>query len=157
MKPIRFKRQSTNYSTMMKSNSGIDQQRVSREDGPEYRSVMIQPLATPVQARDMAPLPKLNKPTFSGFANSCSNKKRGLNESSPPVHRWRVQELSALSADCVLTRTNVYVNDASPQEIADRICVALKTFSIAINDSSNSFEEEVCSDHSSIETLISLS
>jgi len=127
---------------MMKSNSGMDQQRVSREDGPEYRSVMIQPLATPIQARDMAPLPKLKKSTFSGFANSCSNKKRGLNESSPIVHRWRVQELSALSADYVLTRTNVYVNDASPQEIADRICLALKTLSIAINDSSNSFDEE---------------
>ena len=128
---------------IMFNNRDQNEQR-GHEDGPEYRSVMIQPLTAPTMPmRSFSPSPKLSKPTPTTTSiNSNSNKTQdGAGSSSFPC-RWIVQALSELPTDFLLVRTNVYVKDtASPQLIANRICNTLKTLSITID--SKTFEGEV--------------
>jgi hypothetical protein len=90
------------------------------EDTPQYRSVMMQPLAAPSLPRSFAnyrptskvqPRTQIKEPTIS-----------------PSV--WKVAELPALPAEYILGRTNVYVESTS-QEVASRICDCLRLESTA--------------------------
>ena len=112
------------------SDHGIEQR--AHEDGPEYRSMAVEPSAMLGMGRlHHALLPKFHKP------NTVSSQSK---TSSSSHRRWEVRELSALPADYTLVATNVFVKDgSSAQVIADRICKALKVFLISI-DSKNSEE-----------------
>ena len=113
------------------SNSGDQTQQRDQKDGPEYRSVIIQPLAAHPMPRSFSLLPKLTKPTMTTLNISYSNNKQEVAAGSSSFsRRWKVQELSELPTDYLLVRTNVYVKDASPQQVADRICNTLKNLSI---------------------------
>eukprot|EP00536_Pseudo-nitzschia_multiseries_P003324 jgi/Psemu1/301905/fgenesh1_kg.51_\ len=104
------------------------------EDGPDYRSVAIQPLtAAPAFAGPLVPSPKLIVSAGKSSNRTNPNNEReghGLSSSSP---RWIVRELSELPAGYMLVRTNIYVRDAGPQQIAERICNGLISSSIAID------------------------
>lgn len=115
------------------SDHGIEQR--AHEDGPEYRSMAVEPSAMLGMGRlHHALLPKFHKP------NTVSSQSK---TSSSSHRRWEVRELSALPADYTLVATNVFVKDgSSAQVIADRICKALKVFLISI-DSKNSEENSL--------------
>mmetsp|Transcript_15046 Transcript_15046/g.26035 ORF Transcript_15046/g.26035 Transcript_15046/m.26035 type:complete len:399 (-) Transcript_15046:128-1324(-) len=108
------------------------------EDGPEYRSIMMQPLAAPPMPRSFAPLPvKISKPNASSSKSTTSKTSISASPS-----QWKVDELAALPAGYLLERTNAYVDDASPQTVADRVCDCLRMLSIAADISPNASEDE---------------
>mmetsp|Transcript_10169 Transcript_10169/g.18548 ORF Transcript_10169/g.18548 Transcript_10169/m.18548 type:complete len:399 (+) Transcript_10169:95-1291(+) len=118
-------------------DNGGDGRRIV-EDGPEYRSIMMQPLAAPPMPRSFAPLPvKISKPNASSSKSTTSKTSISASPS-----QWKVDELAALPAGYLLERTNAYVDDASPQTVADRVCDCLRMLSIAADISPNASEDE---------------
>jgi hypothetical protein len=116
---------------MSQTDSQNDEHR-TREDGPEYRSVMIQPLRAPETRRLFSPLEKVNKSTTT-FNHDYRNSEEKLTQLPSSNYRWEVEELEDLPVDYVLVRTNVYVKDSSAQLVATRISDALKSLSITID------------------------
>lgn len=101
-----------------------------KEDGPEYRSVMMGPSANHSMLRSLSPsVKKLGHPQTTS-PSSCSGRQ-SLTESDTPSRRWELKELPKLPADHMLVRPNVYVGDASPQLVADRICNTLRMLAIS--------------------------
>lgn len=109
-----------------------DQGMASEEDGPEYRSVMIQPLAAPAMERLFSPLEKVGKSSV-GYGNSYSKSEDKHASSPPSSYRWGLQKLPELPADYTLVRTNVYVKNSSVQSVVDRITKELRASSFSID------------------------
>lgn len=109
-----------------------DQGMASEEDGPEYRSVMIQPLAAPAMERLFSPLEKVGKSSV-GYGNSYSKSEDKHASSPPSSYRWGLQKLPELPADYTLVRTNVYVKNSSVQSVVDRITKELRASSLSID------------------------
>jgi hypothetical protein len=110
------------------------------EETPMLRSVKIGSLST---------LPPLSKSFASPlkFQQPAHQKVLSAKQSTPVSSQaWNVDEqLPALQADYVLERTNVYVNNSTSQEVADRISKSLKTESISSRvseEKKNSLEAE---------------
>ena len=118
-----------------------DQGMASEEDGPEYRSVMIQPLAAPAMERLFSPLEKVGKSSV-GYGNSYSKSEDKHASSPPSSYRWGLQKLPELPADYTLVRTNVYVKNSSVQSVVDRITKELRASSLSID--SKGTDNEVC-------------
>lgn len=118
---------------MQKRNNNI-QHDETPEDGPEYRSVAIQPLSSPIMPRPLAPLRKRSSSPMKTSIHACHDTAEELDGPDPLSFRWRVQELPELSPDYTLLRTNVYVKDSSAQLVANRICNVLRASSISIDD-----------------------
>lgn len=111
-----------------------NQKNGATEDGPEYRSVMIQSSASPSMRQSFLPFEKASV-SPSIVESKCISKdevesRRPLSASS---YRWEQTELPSLPNDYNLVRTNVYVRDSSAQVVADRICNELKSSSITVN------------------------
>mmetsp|Transcript_11409 Transcript_11409/g.26818 ORF Transcript_11409/g.26818 Transcript_11409/m.26818 type:complete len:399 (-) Transcript_11409:180-1376(-) len=111
------------------------------EDGPDYRSVMIQPLTTlPTFPGPLSPSLKLGNSSTKSSNLSRNNDERESNGLSSMSHGWKVVESLELPADYKLVRTNIYVKDAKPQKVADRICKLLNSASEIIG--SRNVQEE---------------
>jgi len=119
-----------NYN--MPQTESQNEEHRTREDGPEYRSAMIQTLRAPETRRLFSPLEKVNKSTPT-FNHNYRNSEEELTQLSSSNYRWEVEELEDLPVDYVLVRTNVYVKDSSAQLVATRIFDALKSLSITID------------------------
>jgi hypothetical protein len=112
------------------SNNERGQQREIQEDGPEYRSVMMAPLAAPPLPSSFAappPAMKFARPLPSAIKIAPS-KSTVPSSTKTPI--WTVSEPTPLPFHYLLERTNVCVDDASAQECADRICRCLRTLNI---------------------------
>lgn len=126
-------------SSFNRNNQHGEQQ--VQEDLPVYRSVMMGPLVPPPVARSLPPPPaKLSRavPTFSSPA-AFSKPSVALSQSTAS---WTIVEPVLLPAGHLLERTNVYVDDADPQTVADRICSCLREHSVAAT-TTNPDEEQV--------------
>lgn len=117
---------------MMSQNDEKDEKDRIVEEGPEYRSVSIQPEATPGMGPMFVPLKNAKKPSIA-FHHSKTRRKEPQMVFYPSFYRWQVQNLQELPIDYNLVKTNVYVKDSSAQEVAQRICNALKTLSITVD------------------------
>lgn len=116
---------------MVEENPLKDQHGV-QEDGPEYRSVMMQPLSSRSTERVSGIPPVSNAMSVKVFSKNLNSKKRGLNDPSVSNCRWIVQELRELPEGYVLSAMNVYVKEGTPQQVANRICNAMRSLSITI-------------------------
>jgi len=123
---------------MMSQKDEKDEKDRIVEEGPEYRSVSIQPEATPGVGPTFVPLKNAKKST-TAFHHSETRRKEEQMVSYPSFYRWEVRNLQELPIDYNLVKTNVYVKDSSAQKVAQRICNALKTLSITVD--SNCSEE----------------
>ncbi|KAG7355796.1 hypothetical protein IV203_000482 [Nitzschia inconspicua] len=138
-------------SSSIDSSSGRGNEiRVIQEDGPEYRSVMMAPNSAPPLPRSFATTPPplkfdsrpLNKSTpFKSSTHTSSAEKKAI---------WIVSEPTPLPFNYPLERTNVYVEDASAQECADRICHCLRILNIAAHQSEGDDTEPESSNSSSV-------
>jgi len=126
---------------MMSNSDEINKQQRVVEDGPEYRSVSIQPLAAPNMKRLYSPLENINK-SKTAYNHSYDIIDEDRTSSSLSISRWKVKHIQDLPIDYNLVRTNVYVKDSSPQIVADRICEALKSLSVTVN--LNGSEDKNC-------------
>jgi hypothetical protein len=115
---------------------------VVTEDGPEYRSVqMMGPLTGPPMPRfvaSIAPPPPMKfsaKPSKTAFQDD----RKQIRSSSPTA--WKVVELTSLPTNYLLERTNVSVENTTPQVVADRIVDCLRLMSIASSTTNNSLDD----------------
>lgn len=121
---------------MMSQKDETDEKDRIVEEGPEYRSVSIQPEATPGMGPIFVPLKNAKKST-TALHHSKTRRKEQQMVSYPSFYRWQVQNLQELPIDYNLVKTNVYVEDSSAQKVAQRICNALKTLSITVDPNSS--------------------
>ena len=112
------------------SDQSVQQRAI--EEGPEYRSVMIQPASSPNMRRQFSPLEKASNFPVA-LDHSRNNSKCEFKRPSSFGYRWEQKELPNLSIDYILVRTNVYVKESNAQIIADRICNELKSSSIVVD------------------------
>lgn len=112
------------------SDQSVQQRAI--EEGPEYRSVMIQPASSPNMRRQFSPLEKASNFPVT-LDHSRNNSKCESKRPSSFGYRWEQKELPNLSIDYILVRTNVYVKESNAQIIADRICNELKSSSIFVD------------------------
>lgn len=129
------------------SSGWANERREIQEDGPEYRSVMMaSPMSAPPLPRSFAAPPPAMK-----FASTTSIPS-GKSASAPATTAaktaiWVVSEPIPLPFHYLLDRSNVYVEDASAQECADRICHCLRTLNIAAQQGK---EDDLVEDSSSV-------
>jgi hypothetical protein len=116
------------------NNVGRETPREIQEDGPAYRSAMIEG-ATPSLPLSFAALPSPKKLTATRSTKSFSNKataKSVMTSTTPSqTSAWKVSGPTPLPYHYLLERTNVYVDNATAQVCADRICECLYTHNIA--------------------------
>mmetsp|Transcript_9834 Transcript_9834/g.20858 ORF Transcript_9834/g.20858 Transcript_9834/m.20858 type:complete len:234 (+) Transcript_9834:61-762(+) len=141
---------SNNFIFIMLKREDCNEEERVLEDDPEYRSVMIKGLRAPTMPIPLAPLPTLSDSSIKTLDRKSGISK--LNRSSSLSLRWKVFELSELPHDYMLVRTNVYIKDSRPQEIADKIYNALRSLSISIDP--RVVKEEVISCYSPFYYLI---
>jgi len=124
------------------------QQTTIEEDVPEYRSVMIGSSSTmtapPLPSRPfssmMKPSKQFPKPLRLASSSPASSPSKST---AARRHQWTLQELKEVPSDYTLVRTNVYIKNRNPQEVADLICDTLQVLSITpIVDKSNEDTDE---------------
>ena len=112
---------------------------MEEEENPTLRSVAIGGPSTPLP------------PLFISFALPGKLPSRPLHaQAAPPKQpitalvQWTVDSmLPAISADYMLERTNVYINDCSGQQVADRVVESLSRQSLSYKESEESKVREL--------------
>jgi hypothetical protein len=128
-----------NFTMSSSTRSNQHEQQRVHEDLPEYRSVMMHPLVPPPMPRSFGPPAKLAR-TARVSSEPFASSKQSIDLSQSTT--WKIIEPVELPAGYLLDRTNVYVDNAAAQTVADRICTCLREQSIAYA-TSNPDDEKV--------------
>lgn len=122
-----------NYIHCTMSNvDKMNESPIAFEDGPEYRSVSIQPLTPSNMNRLFSPSDQIKKSSidYNRYYDNVEKERISLTLS---ISRWKVRHIQHLPNDYNLVRTNACVKDSNPQIVADRIFEALKTLPVAVD------------------------
>ncbi len=112
-----------------KNSNSLGKQQEIKEDVPEYRSVLMRPLASPRPISLSPPPPmKFAKPLTR---NPLSHETTTIRK----VSKWNVSNPVTIPPGYLLERINVYLENTTAQECADRVCDCLRSLSISATTS----------------------